>query len=89
MNPIYTVVGKAHGSFEDEKTKKLVRYWQLFTTTPFDGEDKGDYHGEGLRTDKFSVTEPEVIKDVKVGQKVRIFFNQHKKVNYVAPVSAN
>lgn len=84
MEPVYTVVGKAHGSFVD-KTDKTVAYAQLFTTTPFDGENRGDYHAEGLKAEKFGVSDKDVLKSVKIGEKVRLFFNKYGKVNYVAP----
>lgn len=85
MNEIYTVTGKAFGSFKDEQTNKIISYVQLFATTPFNDEGRENFHSEGCKACQFKVAAPEVLKDVKVGQKVLIFFNEYKKVSYVAP----
>lgn len=88
MNEIYTVTGKAFGSFKDEQTNKIIGYTQLFATTPFPSEQRDNFHGEGLKACQFKVADPDVLKDVKVGQRVLVFFNEYKKVSYVAPAPA-
>lgn len=88
MSEIYTVTGKAFGSFVDEQSGKIIGYTQLFATVPFGDATRENYHSEGSKACQFKVSAPEVLKDVKVGQKVLIFFNEYKKVSYVAPAPA-
>ncbi|MEG1396927.1 MAG: hypothetical protein RSC82_08130 [Oscillospiraceae bacterium] len=88
MEEIYTVVGKCHGSFTDQATGNVIVYANLFVTAPFkEGKDNNNYHYEGEKCFTMKCTAMDVLKDVEVGQKVQLFFNQYKKVSYVVTAS--
>ena len=75
MEMIYEVVGKKIGEFEDKETKQKISFGKLFCTT-VNCQEKGV---EGEKAETFSV-KPELLVTVKIGDRVKVFFNRFGKV---------
>ncbi len=82
---VYQFSGYMYGSFQTDNGEK-VPYCNIFVVSPIEGQENDEYHFGGHRAEKFKATGPDVFKDIKVGDKVELYFNSRNRVCLVAPV---
>ena len=87
----YVFLGAAHGRFEaDQKdaagqTVKVMRdYFQMFVVSPVSSFTSDNYSAFGFKAEKKSCVSADVWKDVHIGDRVRLFFDDKKRVVMVA-----
>lgn len=83
---VYTVTGYQFGNFKTQEGTN-ARYANLFCISPIEGEESVDFHFAGHKAFVFKCASADVLKDVKVQDKVHIFFNQYQKVSFIQTVS--
>lgn len=79
----YIFVGCAEGRFEiqDGPDKGKMRdYANMYVLTPVSDYKSVDYKAAGFKAEKFSALSPDVWKDLTVGEKCTLFFNDKKQV---------
>jgi len=77
-------VGYNYGRFENDEGR-MQDYCNVFVLEGFAGEESKDYHYSGQKAMKYGCLNPDVFKDIKIGSKVRGFFNGKKKISYMVP----
>lgn len=79
----YIFVGCAEGRFEigDGPNKgKYQNYYNMFVISPVSEFVSEDYKATGFKAEKFSVVSPAVWKDLTLGEKCSLYFNDKNKV---------
>lgn len=91
---IYTVVGYQYGEYEVKNGPKRGEkrtYANLFVVSPMSGEQSDRYSFLGSKADKLKCASSDLLKSLKVGDKVNLYFDgdpNYPKVVFVNPVSA-
>ncbi len=78
-------VGYNFGQFQNDEGR-MQDYCNVFMLEDFGGQESNDYHFAGHKAVKYGCVSPDVFKDIKVGMKVRCFFDSKKKVSYMVAV---
>lgn len=80
----YVFVGYATGRFEadtpDKKGKEMRSYYNMYVVTPVSSFTSDDYRAYGMKAEKKKCVSAEVWKDLKIGCRVRLFFDDKKNV---------
>lgn len=84
---VFTVVGYQHGSFES-KTGDNVPYANLFVLQDMAGEQNDKYHFCGAKALKVPCVDSAVLSDVKLGNRVNLYFDSKKRVTFVRALTA-
>lgn len=79
-----TFVGFNYGRFQNDEGR-MQDYCNVFMLEAFGGEENNDYHFSGQKAVKYGCVSPDVFKDIKVGMKVKCFFDSKKKISYMVP----
>ena len=79
-------VGYNFGQFQNDEGR-MQDYCNVFMLEDFGGQESNDYHFAGQKAMKYGCVSPDVFKDIKVGMKVRCFFDSKKKVSYMVAVN--
>ncbi len=79
-----TFVGFNYGRFQND-AGNMQDYCNVFVLEPFSGEENNDYHFSGQKAAKYGCVSPDVFKDIKIGMKVKCFFDSKKKISYMVP----
>ena len=79
-------VGYNFGQFQNDEGR-MQDYCNVFMLEDFGGQERNDYHFTGQKAVKYGCVSPDVFKDIKVGMKVRCFFDSKKKVSYMVAVN--
>lgn len=83
---VYQVTGYQYGNFKANDGSN-VKYCNLFCISPITGEETVDFHFAGHKAYVFKCASSDVLKDVNVQDKVKLFFNQYQKVCLIQPVT--
>lgn len=83
----YVFLGAAQGRFEAEQknaagqTERVMKdYFQMFVISPVSSFTSDNYSAFGFKAEKKSCASPDVWKDLHIGDKVRLFFDDKKRV---------
>ena len=83
----YVFLGAAQGRFEadqrgasGQREKVMKDYFQMFVISPVSSYTSEDYSAFGFKAEKKSCASAYVWKDLNVGDRVRLFFDDKKKV---------
>lgn len=79
----YIFVGCAEGRFEIQNGPdkgKMRDYANMYVLTPSSDYKSDDYKAAGFKAEKLSALSPDVWKDLTVGEKCTLFFNDKKQV---------
>ncbi len=83
----YVFLGAAQGRFEAEEkdpsgqTVKVMKdYYQMFVVSPVSSFSSENYSAFGFKAEKKSCASDDVWKDLHVGDRVKLFFDDRKKV---------
>ena len=75
----YMYVGHAQGNMQlDDGTKKP--YYQIFVISPVSTFQSEDYAAYGFKAEKKACVSPDVWKDLDPGTRVKLFFDDKRKV---------
>ena len=77
--PGYVFVGWAAGRFEN-KEKEKTPYSNMFVLSPASTYESEDFKAFGLKAEKKKCLSPEVWKDLEIGSRVRLFFDDKQRV---------
>lgn len=80
-----TFVGYGYGKFQNERGE-MQPYCNVFVLENFNGTENADYHFSGQKAAKYKCVSPDVWKDIKVGTRVRCFFDSRNRISYMVPV---
>ena len=81
--PGYTFVGWAKGRFLRDDGQKQ-HYYNMYVVSPVSTFESEDYKGFGFKAEKKSCISPDLLDGLKPGDKVRLFFDDKKRVSMVA-----
>ncbi len=77
--PGYVFVGWAAGRFEN-KEKEKTPYSNMFVLSPASTYESEDFKAFGLKAEKKKCLSSEVWKDLEIGSRVRLFFDDKQRV---------
>ena len=80
-----TFVGYGYGKFQNDRGE-MQPYCNVFVLENFYGTENADYHFSGQKAAKYKCVSPDVWKDIKVGTRVRCFFDSRNRISYMVPV---
>ena len=80
-----TFVGYGYGKFQNDRGE-MQPYCNVFVLENFNGTENADYHFSGQKAAKYKCVSPDVWKDIKVGTRVRCFFDSRNWISYMVPV---
>lgn len=80
-----TFVGYGYGKFQNDRGE-MQPYCNVFVLENFNGTENADYHFSGQKAAKYKCVSPDVWKDIKVGTRVRCFFDSRNRISYMVPV---
>lgn len=80
-----TFVGYGYGKFQNDRGE-MQPYCNVFVLENFNGTENADYHFSGQKAAKYKCASPDVWKDIKVGTRVRCFFDSRNRISYMVPV---
>lgn len=75
----YVFLGWAKGQFEAENGEKRP-YFNMYVLSPVSTYQSEDYEASGYKAEKKKCLSEEVWKDLNPGDKVRLFFDDKKRV---------
>jgi len=79
----YIYVGCAEGRFEiqDGPNKgKYQNYFNMFMISPVSDFVSDDYKATGFKAEKFGAASADVWKDLSIGEKCQVYFNDKNKI---------
>lgn len=77
--PGYVFVGWAEGQFKTEDGR-MMPYANMFVISPVSTYESEDYKAFGLKAEKKKCLSPNVWKDLEIGSRVRLFFDDKRRV---------
>ena len=77
--PGYTFVGWAAGQFENDKGEKMP-YANMFVLSPVSTYESAEYKAFGMKAEKKKCLSPDVWKDLEIGSRVKLFFDDKQRV---------
>lgn len=77
--PGYVYVGNAYGNFEDQRGQ-MQPYAHIFVVSPVSSYESNDYHASGFKAEKVKCLNRDVWKNLKIGDRVKLFFDDKKRV---------
>ncbi len=80
-----TFVGYGYGKFQNDRGE-MQPYCNVFVLENFNGTENADYHFSGQKAAKYKCVSLDVWKDIKVGTRVRCFFDSRNRISYMVPV---
>ena len=75
----YVFVGWAQGNFEADNGEKKP-YYSIYVLSPVSDYESEDYQASGFKAEKKKCVSPEVWKDLDFGSRVKLFFDDKKRV---------
>lgn len=93
--PGYVYIGNASGNFEtdqvnmvDGRPVKVKRpYFNMYVICPVSAYVSEDYRGFGFKAEKYKCLSADVWKDLSVGDKVQLFFDDRKRVQLATTIA--
>lgn len=80
----YVYVGCAEGRFRNDQGK-MQDYANMYVLTPVSSWESEDYRACGMKADKKRCVSPAVWKDLEIGSKVTLYFDDRQRVIAAAP----
>ncbi len=82
----YVYVGHAEGRFDAETQSGTEKrdYYNMYVITPVSSYESEDYRASGFKAEKKKCIGPEVWNGLTVGDRVKLFFDDKKRVVMVA-----
>lgn len=82
----YVFLGAAQGKFQPDGNEggEMRDYYQMFVISPVSSFTSDNYSAFGFKAEKKRCLSPDVWKDLNIGDKVRLFFDDRKRVVMVA-----
>lgn len=78
--PGYVFVGYAEGQFQPENGGDKRPYYNMYVLTPVSGYESEDYKAFGMKADKKKCLSSDVWKDLEIGSRVKLFFDDKQRV---------
>lgn len=75
----YVFLGWASGMFETEKGEKMP-YHNMYVASPVSSYVSEDYQASGMKAEKKKCISAEVWQDLEPGTRVKLFFDDKKRV---------
>ena len=75
----YVVVGWAEGQFKTEDGR-MMPYANMFVLSPVSTYESADYKAFGMKAEKKKCLSPDVWKDLEIGSRVKLFFDDKRRV---------
>ncbi len=75
----YVYIGNAQGVFENERGQQYP-FFNIFVVCPVSSYQSENYQASGLKADKKKCVSPEVWRDLEIGDRVRLFFDDRNRV---------
>lgn len=75
----YVYVGNAYGNFEADNGSKQP-FANMFVVSPVSSYESEDYHASGWKAEKLKAVDKSVWKDLQIGDRVKLFFDDKKRV---------
>lgn len=78
----YVYVGHAQGRFDVETDAGVEKrpYYNIYVISPVSSYSSEDYSASGMKAEKLKCTDPSVWHDLKPGDRVKLFFDDKKRV---------
>lgn len=76
----YVFTGYAMGNFEPQDGGEKKPYYNMYVLSPVSDYQSDDYQGFGFKAEKKRCVSADVWKDLDVGSKVRLFFDDKQRV---------
>lgn len=76
-------LGWAQGTFESDRRQRIP-YYNMFVLSPVSSFESEDYKAFGYKAEKKKCVSPDVWKDLKPGDRVKLFFDDKSRVMMVA-----
>ena len=77
--PGYVFLGWARGNFQTESGEKR-EYYNMYVLSPVSTYQSADYQASGYKAEKKSCINAEVWKDLDPGTRVKLFFDDKRRV---------
>jgi len=75
----YIFVGWASGQFKNDQGK-MTPYANMFVLSPVSSFESEDYKAYGMKAEKKKCLSPEIWKDLEIGARVKLFFDDKQRV---------
>ena len=75
----YIFVGCAQGNFTTEKGERKA-YYNMYVLSPVSTYQSEDYQAYGYKAEKKTCLTPDVLEGFKPGDRVKLFFDDRKRV---------
>ena len=75
----YVYVGNAFGRFKND-AGQMQDFANIFVVSPASTYESDDFHATGFKAEKLKAVHPDVWKDLKIGDRVKLFFDEKKRV---------
>lgn len=75
----YVFVGWAAGRFENDRGE-MQPYFNMYVISPVSTYESDDYQASGMKAEKKKCVSAEVWKDLTPGDRVKLFFDDKKRV---------
>ena len=78
----YVFVGYAQGRFDAETKDGMEKrdYFNMYVISPVSSYQSEDYMAQGFKAEKKKCVSPDVWKELKPGDRVRLFFDDKNRV---------
>lgn len=78
--PGYVFVGCAEGQFQPEGGGDKRSYYNMYVLSPVSGYESEDYKASGMKAEKKKCLSSDVWKDLEIGNRVKLFFDDKQRV---------
>lgn len=75
----YVFLGWAAGRFENDKGE-MTPYYNMYVLSPVSTYESEDYQAFGYKAEKKKCISPDIWKDLEPGNRVKLFFDDKKRV---------
>ena len=75
----YVFVGWAAGRFQNDQGQ-MTPYANMFVLSPASTYESEDYKASGMKAEKKKCLSPDVWKDLEIGNRVKLFFDDKQRV---------
>lgn len=76
----YVFVGWACGRYEDRRSQEMKPFANMFVISPSSDYVSDDYEAYGFKAEKKKCISPDVWKDLQIGDRVKLFFDDKQRV---------
>lgn len=78
--PGYVFVGCASGQFTPQGSSEPVAFANMYVLSPVSNFSSEDYEAQGFKAEKVKCLSPDVFKDLQIGDRVKLFFDDKRRV---------